>query len=173
MSHAPIFSVTSIPTATIESCMKFRRTASTLPIIARHRNLRVVIVKKNSIAMKRVLRLEDIIVHGHSVTEGVVKFPPGIGTMELMPHPWPPKKRMVPTFPFLAWHLLGRKGFIAQVEMPIHSLQEVVYQVSVVTFWPLPRPGHWIEDAAQLPGLCNAFPKMAEFIPSRLIRGST
>ncbi|QRD83699.1 hypothetical protein F9C07_6691 [Aspergillus flavus] len=67
--------------------MKFRRTASTLPIIARHRNLRVVIVKKNSIAMKRVLRLEDIVVHGHSVTEGVVKFPPGIGTMGLMPHP--------------------------------------------------------------------------------------
>ncbi|KAE8329409.1 hypothetical protein BDV39DRAFT_171808, partial [Aspergillus sergii] len=52
--------------------------------------------------------------------------------------------------------------------MPVHSLQEVLYQVSVVAFWALPRPGHWIEDAALLPGLCNGFPTMAEFIPCRL-----
>lgn len=88
--------------------------------------------------MKRVVGLEDIVTHRHSVTEGVVEFPPEIDTVKLMSYPRAIKKGIIPPIPFLAWRFLNREGFIADVDLPIHSL----HQISVVAFWPLPSPGH-------------------------------
>jgi hypothetical protein len=40
-------------------------------------------VEENAILVKYIFGLRDIITHRHSVTKGVVEFPPGIGSVKI------------------------------------------------------------------------------------------